>query len=207
MHHELISGEARSLFIGDYVVAERRYENAADWQGSDTVITSSGATKHVEDLMDPVFAGDGGIVLGGGDELAFLQNPDGAEVVLGHKGMEWPLFDFGDEGGDGSRRNAPAPELAPHPVADQPLILGDPASDVPRHLPVALDRADDVRRLAAELGPMFHEGVMIPRGKRRHPHGFRVALMLEENRKVGVDDLAQNHLHTSKRIASTTRRR
>ena len=40
---------------------------------------------------------------------------------------------------------------------------------------------------------MCHEGVMIPRGKRRHPHGFRVALMLEEDRKLGVDDLAQNH--------------
>lgn len=143
--------------------------------------------------MDPVFAGDAGIVLGGRDEFAFLQNPDGADVVLGHEGMEWPLFDFGDEGGEGSRRNAPAPELAPDPVADQPLVLGDPASDVPSHLPVADDRADDVRGLAAELGPMCHEGVMIPRGKRRHPHGFRVALMLEEDRKVGVDDLAQNY--------------
>ena len=44
---------------------------------------------------------------------------------------------------------------------------------------------------------MCDEGVMIPRGKRRHPHGFRVALMLVEDRKVGLDDLAQNHLHTS----------
>jgi len=147
--------------------------------------------------VDPVFAGDAGIVLGGRDELAFLQNPDGADVVPGHEGMEWPLFDFGDEGGDGSRRNASAPELAPDPVADQPPILGDPASDVPSHLPVADDRADDVRGLAAELGPMFHEGLMIPRGKRGHPHGFRVALVLEEDRKVGVDDIAQNHLHTS----------
>ena len=143
--------------------------------------------------MDPVFAGDAGIVLGGRDEIAFLQNPYGADVVLGHEGMEWPLFDFGDEGGQGSRRNAPAPELAPDPVADQPLVLGDPASDVPNHLPVADDRADDVRGLPAELGPVCHEGVMIPRGKRRHPHGFRVALMLKEDRKLGVDDLAQNH--------------
>jgi hypothetical protein len=92
---------------------------------------------------------------------------------------------------------ATPPELAPDPVADQPLVLGDPASDVPSHLAVADDRADDVRGLVAELGPMCHEGVMIPRGKRRHPHGFRVALMLEEDRKVGVDDVAQNHLHTS----------
>ena len=143
--------------------------------------------------MDPVFACDAGIVLGGRDEFAFLQNPDGADVVRGHEGMEWPLFDFGDEGREGSRRNAPAPELAPDPVADQPPVLGDPASNVPSHLPVADDRADDVRGLAAELGPMCHEGVMIPRGKRRHPHGFRVALMLEEDRKLGVDDLAQNH--------------
>src|SRR5438874_5302603 len=155
--------------------------------------TLSDATEHVEDLVDPVFAGDAGIVLGGRDEFAFLQNPDGADVVLGHEGMEWPLFDFGDEGGEGRGRNAPAPELAPDPVADQPLALGDPASDVPSQLPVADDRADDVRGLAAELGPMCHEGVMIPRRKRRHPHGFRVALMLEEDRKVGVDDLAQNH--------------
>ena len=34
---------------------------------------------------------------------------------------------------------------------------------------------------------MCHEDVMIPRGKRRHPHGFRVALMLEEDRKVRVE--------------------
>ena len=158
--------------------------------------TLSDATEHVEDLVDPVFAGDAGIVLGRRDEFAFLQDPDGADVVLGHEGMEWPLFDLGDEGGEGSRRNAPAPELAPDPVADQPLVLGDPASDVPSHLPVADDRADDVRRPLPELDPMCHEGVMIPRGKRRHPHGFRVALILEEDRKVGVDDVAQNHLHT-----------
>ena len=66
--------------------------------------------------MDPVFAGDAGIVFGGRDEFAFLQNPDGADVVLGYEGVEWPFFDFGDEGGEGSRRNAPAPELAPDPV-------------------------------------------------------------------------------------------
>ena len=119
--------------------------------------------------MDLVFAGDAGIVFGGQDEFAFLQNPDGADVVLGDEGMEWPLFDFGDEGGEGSRRNAPAPELAPDPVADQPLVLADPASDVPSYLPVAHDRADDVRGFAPELGPMCDEGVMIPRGKRRHP--------------------------------------
>src|SRR5205809_6741941 len=107
--------------------------------------------------------------------------------------MEWPVFEFDDEGLEGSRRNALSPELAPDPVADQPPVLGDPASDVPGHLPGADDRADDVRRFASELGPMCHEGVMIPRRKRRHPHGVRVALMLEEDRKVGVDDLAQNH--------------
>jgi hypothetical protein len=95
-------------------------------------------------------AGDGGIVLGGRDELAFLQNPDGAEVVTGHESMEGPLFDFGDKSGEGSRRNTPAPELASDPVADQPPILGDPASDVPTHLPIADDRADDVRGLEAE---------------------------------------------------------
>lgn len=147
--------------------------------------------------MDPVFAGDTGIVLGGRDELAFLQNPDGTDVVLGHEGVDGSLFDFANEGGEGSRRNAPAPELAPDPVADQPPVLGDPASDVSSHLPIADDRADDVRGLAAEPGPMCREGLMTPRGKRRHPHGFRVALVLEENRKVGVDDLAQKHLHTS----------
>ena len=87
-----------------------------------------------------------------------------------------------------------APEFAPDPVGDQPPVVGDPASDVPSYLPVADDRADDVRGLATDLGPMCHEGVMIPRGKRCHPHAFRVALMLEEDRKVGVDDLAQNHL-------------
>jgi len=85
----------------------------------------------------PVFAGDAGVVLGGRDELSLLQNPDGADVVLGHEGMEWPLFDFGDEGGESSRRNAPAPELAPDPVADQSAIFGDPASDVPSYLPIA----------------------------------------------------------------------
>ena len=122
---------------------------------------------------------------------------EGADVVLGHEGMEWPLFDFGDEGGDGSRRNAPAPKLAPDPVADQPPFLGDPASDVPGHLLIADDRADDVRGLEADLGPMGHEGLMLPRGERRHLRGYRVALVLEEDRQVGVDDIAQNHLHTS----------
>jgi hypothetical protein len=114
--------------------------------------------------------------------IGIFQNPDRADVVLGHEGTEWPLFDFGDEGGEGSRRNAPAPELAPDPLADQPPILGDPASDVPSQLPIAEDRADDVRGLAAEFGPMGHEGLMIPRGKRRHPHALRVALVLEEDR-------------------------
>ena len=47
--------------------------------------------------MDLVFASDAGIVFGGQDEFAFLQNPDGADVVLGYEGVEWPFFDFGDE--------------------------------------------------------------------------------------------------------------
>jgi hypothetical protein len=110
--------------------------------------------------------------------------------VRGHKGIKWPLFDFGDEGGKGCRRNASAPELAPNPVADQPLVLGDPASDIAGHPPVADNRANDVRRFAAEPRPMRREGVVIPRVKRCHLRGFRVALMLEEDRKVGVDDFA-----------------
>ena len=102
------------------------------------------ATKHVEELLDPVFAGAPRVVLGGRDKFAFLQNPDRADVVTGHKGMEWPLLDFDYEDGQGSRRNAPAPELAPDPVAEQPLFLGNPASEVPSHLPVAHDRAGNV---------------------------------------------------------------
>ena len=51
--------------------------------------------------MDPVFAGHAEIVLGGRDKFAFLQNPYGADVVRGHEGMEWPLFDLGDERGEG----------------------------------------------------------------------------------------------------------
>ncbi len=141
--------------------------------------------------MDPVFAGDAGIVLGGRDEFAFLQNPDGADVVPGHEGVEWPLFDFGDESGEGSRRNASAPELAPDPVAHEAPSVSHPASDVPRHLPVADDRAGEVRGLAADPGPMCYESVVVTRRKRSHAHGFGVALMLEENRQVGVDDLAQ----------------
>ena len=142
--------------------------------------------------MDPVLAGDSGIVLGRGDEVTFLQNPDGADVMLGYKGMERPVFHFGNERAESSRCNAPAPELAPNPVADQLPLLRDPAADIPSHLPVADDRANDVRGLAAKLDPMCPEGVVIPRGKRRHPHRLRVALMLEENRKIGVGDLAQN---------------
>src|SRR4029453_18298440 len=123
----------------------------------------------------------------------FLQNPDGADVVLGYEGVEWPFFDFGDEGAEGSRRKAPAPELAPDPVADKPVVPPDPASDVPSHLPVADDRAGDVRGVAAELRPMCHEGVMIPRGERRHPNAFQVAPMFEEDRKGRGHKLAQNH--------------
>ena len=41
--------------------------------------------------MDPVFARDAGIVLGGRDEFAFLQNPYGADVVLGHEGIKRTL--------------------------------------------------------------------------------------------------------------------
>src|SRR5436190_18443939 len=137
---------------------------AGAWAGSQQSYPS--AREHVHDLVDPVFTGDAGIGLGGRDEFAFLQNADGAEVVLGHEGMEWPLFDFGVQGGEGSRRNAPAPELAPDPVADQPPVLGDPASDVPSHLAIAGDHADDVRGLAAELGSMSDVGVNIPRGQR-----------------------------------------
>src|SRR5581483_8875207 len=150
----------------------------------------SSTPEHVQELVDPVFAVDGGRVLRRQHEIAFLQNPNGADVVLGHESVQWPLFEFGNESGEGSRRNSPVPELASNPIADQPPVLCDPASDVPGHLSVANDCADDVRGLAPELGPMFHERVTVPRGKRRHPHGFRVALMLKENRKIGFDDLA-----------------
>src|ERR1051326_4118583 len=107
--------------------------------------------------------------------------------------MEWPLSDFRNKRGHRRGRYAAIPELASDPVADQPAILSNPASDVPSDLPVEDDRADNVRGIAAELGPMCHEGVVIPRAKRRHPHGFRVALMLEEDRKIGIGDIAQNH--------------
>jgi len=134
--------------------------------------------------MDPIFARRVWIMLQGRDEFAFLEDPDGADIVLGDERMQWPLFDFGHKGGDGSRCNAAAPELASDPVADQPLVSGDPASDVPSHLPVADDRADDVRMLTAQLVPMCHERVIIPRRKRRHLHSLRVALMLKEDRQV-----------------------
>jgi hypothetical protein len=71
--------------------------------------------EHIEDFLDSVFVGNAGIVLGGRDQFAFLQNPDGVDVVLGHEGMDWPLFDFDNEVGEGSHRNAPDPELAPDP--------------------------------------------------------------------------------------------
>jgi hypothetical protein len=45
---------------------------------------------------------------------------------------------------------------------------------------------------------MCHEGFMIPRRKGRRPHGYQVALVLEEDRQVGVDDIAQDHFHTSR---------
>src|SRR5262249_6689097 len=83
--------------------------------------------------------------------------------------------------------------VAAHSFLSEPAHIAGRDQIASSRIAVLLDRADDVRGLAAELGPMCHEGVMIPRWKRRHPHGFQVALMLEEDRKVGVDDLAQDH--------------
>jgi hypothetical protein len=49
-----------------------------------------------------------------------------------------------------------------------------------------------------ELGPVDHEGVVVTRRKRSHAQRFRVALVLEENGKVRVDDVAQNQWGTHK---------
>jgi hypothetical protein len=135
-------------------------------------------------------------VLRGRDEFAFLQNSDGADVVLGHEGVEWPFFDFGDEGGQRSRRDAPTPKLASDPVAHEAPSICHPTSNVSSHLAVVDDCADDVRVVASDLGPVDHEGIVVTRRERSHARRFRVALVLEENGKVGVDDVAQNHWGT-----------
>jgi len=43
---------------------------------------------------------------------------------------------------------------------------------------------------------VHHERIEVTRRERSHAHGFRVALVLEENSKVCVDDLALNHWRT-----------
>jgi hypothetical protein len=60
---------------------------------------------------------------------------------------------------------------------------------------------------AADPGPVDHEGVMVPRGKGRHPRGFRIPLVFEEERQIGVNDLAQNHPYWLTHADSETAKR
>src|SRR4029450_13775069 len=90
--------------------------------------------------------------------------------------------------------DAPAPELAPHPVADLAPALDPEQYDVARHGTVELDRAVDAARIPQDRTPMRHERVALPRREHGHAVGGRVSLVLVEDREVVHGDGAEPYL-------------
>ncbi len=109
--------------------------------------------------------------------------------------MERPLGYLLEEGAERRRRDPSAPLLAADPVADQPPLLALPADDVAGHFAVGLDRAVDGVGSRADVLPMREERLLVPGRDAGHGDAFGVALMLEEDGQVGVDDGSQFDVH------------
>jgi len=128
-------------------------------------------------------------------EAALLQDPDRADVVLGHVRVEWTLGHQVQEGGERPGRDTLAPMLLADPVADEADVVLGPAPDVARDLAVDEDRLRDRRRVAEDIcRPMGVEGCTVAGRESGHARGIGVELLLVEDGKVVGLDVTESYL-------------
>src|SRR5689334_14082532 len=96
-----------------------------------------------------------------------------------HEDVEGPRFHLADQLLECGGSDALAPDVSSEPVADEPLITRDPAPNVPTHLTLEHDGLDDVGCVAANLGPMGHERLVVPSRECGDAVSFWVTLVLE----------------------------
>ena len=87
-------------------------------------------------------------------------------------------------------RDTLAPPFAADPVGDETLPGPREAAHIAHHVAVRSDRPDHDGVVPADACPMRRERLALPDGERCHPARFGIALVLEEEREVVVDDLA-----------------
>ena len=86
------------------------------------------------------------------------------------------------------------------------FIQGLVTNDVTGDLPLEDDRLLREGVVGEDPLPMGVEGLAVPGGEIRHPSRLRVPLMLEEDREVGFDDIAQDARHRSSLAAFDSER-
>src|SRR6185436_2957456 len=116
------------------------------------------------------------------------------DVGLRAPRVDRPFLDLVQERREGARGEAPAPELAPDPVAHLAPPLEPEEDDIAGDVAVELDRPDDDARVAQDGTPVRHERVALPRRECGHPVRDGVPLVLEEDRKVLLGHAAEPHL-------------
>src|SRR5262249_54348179 len=98
-----------------------------------------------------------------------------------------------------------APVLLAEPVTHSAFTLRLPADDVPGHVALEDDGPNDATVVRHDLFPMGHEGIVLAGRKRRHPPGVRIELLLEEDRQVGWQDIAQGDFGCHRESLSKSR--
>ena len=124
-------------------------------------------------------------------EAALLEHAARRAVVRRDRRVQRPLVELAEERGERGARDAVPPVLAADPVADLADAVLLPAHQVAGDLAVADDRAHEGFLVAADPLPLLVEGRALARGDAGHRARLRVALVLEEDRQVGVLDRAQ----------------
>jgi hypothetical protein len=129
-----------------------------------------------------------------GCEAALLEHADRGDVGLRDPRVDRPFLDFLQERRERARGDAPAPELAPDPVAHFAPPLEPEEDDVAGNVAIELDRPDDTARVAQDRTAVRHERVALTRRERGHPVRDGVPLVLEGDRKVVLGHGAEPHL-------------
>jgi len=129
-----------------------------------------------------------------GVEATLLEDADRREVVESDPRVKGPGGLDHEKRREGPSGDAFAPVLATNPVADEPPGILFPTADVPNDHAADDDGAGEVLRAEDHCPPVGYESVALPRWKCGHAQRFWVALVLEEDRKVVICDVAEDHL-------------
>src|SRR3989304_4463322 len=115
---------------------------------------------------------------------ALLKNPERADVVLSHVGVEGPRADLLEEQPQRFGRHTFPPEFPPNPIADLSQAALLPAVDGPRDLAAGEDRPAGHRLGGEDLPPVRTKRLLVSRGEGSHLRRDGVLLVGKEGGEV-----------------------